>query len=253
MYRHDLAMVHHLGFGAHAAAVAPGITDFLAPVRARDGLVLELGCGTGLLTRELIAAGYRVVATDASEAMLGIARELVGGSVQELLRLTLPDDPLPQADAIVAVGHPLNYLPDAGAIDRALVAIARALRPDGRLALDMCDLEWASARKDTPPYARAAPDWAIITEFSVPAPDRFVRDITTFLPNPDGSWRRDGEHHENVLTDTALVPGLLRRHGVHAEVRPSFGSETLPAGLRAVMGHKPRAELECPARRQPRR
>src|SRR5690242_10569653 len=124
-------MVHHLGFAAHAAAVAPAIVDFLAPVRARDGLVLELGCGTGLLTRELIAAGYRVMATDASEAMLGIARELVGGSVQDLRRITLPDDPLPPADAIVAVGHPLNYLPDAGAIDRALAAIARALLPDG--------------------------------------------------------------------------------------------------------------------------
>jgi SAM-dependent methyltransferase len=241
MYRHDLAMVHHLGFGAHAAAVAPGIVDFLAPVRARDGLLLELGCGTGLLTRELIAAGYRVVATDASEAMLDVARDLIGESAQEIRRLTLPDDPLPQADAIVAVGHPLNYLPDAEAIERALIAIAGALRPDGMLALDMADLEWAQARRDIPGVAHAAPGWAIITEYSAPAPDRFVRDITTFLPNPDGSWRRDSEHHENVLTDTALVPGLLQRHGVHAEVRSSFGSETLPAGLRAVTGHKPRA------------
>ena len=239
MYRRDLAMVHHLGFGAHPAAVAPGVVDFLAPVRARDGLVLELGCGTGLLTRELIAAGHRVIATDASGAMLDIARDLIGGSAQDVRLLVLPDDPLPPADAIVAIGHPLNYLPDAAAIDRALVAIAGALRPGGRLALDMCDLEWARARKDTPVFARAAPDWAIITEFSVPAPDRFVRDITTFLPNPDGTWRRDGQHHENVLTDTALVPELLRGHGVHAEVRSSFGSETLPPGLRAVTGHKP--------------
>ena len=42
-YRSDLAMVHHRGFGAHAAACAPGIIDFLAPVRARQGLVLDLG------------------------------------------------------------------------------------------------------------------------------------------------------------------------------------------------------------------
>jgi SAM-dependent methyltransferase len=91
----------------------------LAPVRARQGLVLELGCGTGLLTTELIAAGHRVIATDASPAMLDIARRLVGESAQEVRQLTLPDDPLPQADAIVAVGHPLSYLPDAAAVDRA--------------------------------------------------------------------------------------------------------------------------------------
>jgi 2-polyprenyl-3-methyl-5-hydroxy-6-metoxy-1,4-benzoquinol methylase len=72
-YRPDLALVHHPGFGAHAAACAPGIVDFLAPVRTRGGLVLELGCGTGLLARELVAAGYRVIATDAAPAMLDIA------------------------------------------------------------------------------------------------------------------------------------------------------------------------------------
>ena len=39
----------------------------------------------------------------------------------------------------------------------------------------------------------------------MPAPDVFVRDITTFLRNDDGSWRRDDERHENVLLDTTLT------------------------------------------------
>lgn len=149
-YRQDLATVHHRGFGFHAAACAPGIVDFLAPVRARQGLVLEFGCGSGLLTRELTAAGHRVIATDASLAMLEIARAEVGASAEEIRQLTLPYDRVPPADAIVAVGHPINYLPDAAAIDRALVAIAGALRPGGLLAFDVCDLEWGEARRDAP-------------------------------------------------------------------------------------------------------
>lgn len=48
-YRHDLAVVHHRGFAGHAAACAPGIVQILAPVLARRGLVLELGCGSGLV------------------------------------------------------------------------------------------------------------------------------------------------------------------------------------------------------------
>ena len=240
-YRHDLALVHHRGFGFHAAAVAPGILDLLAPVRARRGVVLELGCGTGLLTRELIAAGHRVIATDASPAMLEVAAGLVGDAAEDVRQLTLPDEPLPPADAIVAVGHPLNYLPDAAAIDRALIAIAGALRPGGVIALDVCDLDWAQARLDAPNLGRTGPDWAIITEFSVPAPDRFVRDITTFVRDADGSWRRDSEHHENVLIDTHRVPGLLGQHGIEARVAASFGTETLPPGLRAIIGHKPAA------------
>jgi hypothetical protein len=48
-YRPDLARAHHLGFG-HADACAPGILRLLEPVRAVGGLVVELGCGSGLLT-----------------------------------------------------------------------------------------------------------------------------------------------------------------------------------------------------------
>ena len=146
-YRHDLALVHHRGFSFHAELCAPGIIEVLSEVRAREGLVLELGCGSGLLTRQLVATGHRVIATDASPAMLDIARELVGDEVDELRQLTLPDDPVPQADAIVAIGHPINYLPDADAIDRALVAIAGAVRPGGLVAFDICDLEWGRARQ----------------------------------------------------------------------------------------------------------
>jgi SAM-dependent methyltransferase len=140
-YRADLALIHHRGFAFHAEDCAPGILSLLEPVRARDGLVVELGCGSGLLTKYLVDAGHRVIATDASPAMLNIARGHAG-SAQEIRRLTLPDDPIPDADAIVSVGHVLNYLPDAASVERALVAAAEALRPDGVLAIDLCDLSY---------------------------------------------------------------------------------------------------------------
>lgn len=234
-YQRDLALVHHRGFGAHADMCAPGIIELLQPVRARDGLVVELGCGSGLLTRHLLDAGHRVVATDASPAMLDLARE-VAPDAEGIRQLVLPDDPIPPADAIVSVGHVLNYLPDEAAIDRALVAIAGALRPDGVLAIDLCDLEWGAARRDAPGLGRAGDDWAIVTNFSVPAANRFVRDMAIFVRKDDGLWRRDDERHVNVLIDTALVPELLAAHGVEARVAPSFGTERLPTGLRAVIG-----------------
>ena len=237
-YRDDLALVHHRGFGFHADMCAPGIVTLLGPVRDRRGLVVELGCGSGLLTRHLLDAGHRVVATDASPAMLELARVGAPGA-EDVRRVRLPDDPIPDADAIVSVGHALNYLPDEAAIDRAFVAIAHALRPGGVLAIDVCDLEWGAARRDVATHGRVGQDWAIITETSTPAANRFVREMTIFVKNDDGSWRRDDERHDNVLIDTTLVPGLLARHGVEAQVRPSFGTEQLPSGLRAVIGDRP--------------
>jgi SAM-dependent methyltransferase len=232
-YQHDLALIHARGFGEYADRCAPGLLDLLAPVR--DGLVLELGCGAGAMTRHLLAAGHRVIATDASAAMVELARATLGADV-DVRQLVLPDDPLPAADAIVSVGHAISYLPDAAAVDRALVAMAGALRPGGVLALDVCDLELGRIRAGELPVGRAGPDWAVIAEFSAPAPDRVVRDITTFVPDGAGAWRRGRERHEYVLVDTSLIPVLLASCGVTATVTSAFGTAELPPGLRAVTG-----------------
>jgi len=237
-YRPDLALVHHRGFGFHADACAPGILARLEPVRARGGLVVELGCGSGLLTRHLVDAGHRVVATDASPAMVALAREYAAGA-EDVRVLVLPDDPLPPADAVVSVGHVVSYLPDEAAVESALRAVARAVRPGGLFALDICDLEWGALRCDAPNHSRVEDDWTIITAFAVPTPQRFVRHITTFLRNDDGSWRRDDERHDNVLLDTATIPALLAGEGVDVTVEASFGGETLPPGLRVVAGRRP--------------
>ena len=74
----------------------------------------------------------------------------------------------------------------------------------------------------------------------MPTPARFVRQIAVFTRNDDGSWRRDDERHENVLIDTSDIPQVLARYGVEAEVGNSFGGEELPAGLRTVIGKRPR-------------
>ncbi len=236
-YRDDLALVHHRGFGFHAQDCAPGILRLLEPIRQRHGLVLEIGCGSGLLTQQLVAAGHRVVATDASPAMLRLAQEVASGA-EEILRLTLPDDAVPEADAIVGIGHALNYLSDGPAIDGGLLSLARALQPGGVLAIDVCDLEWGAPHTHDN-LGRVGDDWAIISRFSLPSPDRYVRDMTTFVRNEDGSWRRDDERHDNILIDTSMIPALLGAEGLQVEVRSSFGKEKLPAGLRTIVGHRP--------------
>ena len=234
-YQSDLAFIHDRGYGQHADRCAPGILDLLAPVRG--GVVLELGCGSGTLTRHLLAAGHQVIATDASPDLLALARAALGESA-DLRLLTLPGDPLPAADAIVSTGHVISYLPDAAAVEAALASMAGALRPGGVLAIDILDLDYGRIRAGEPPAGRAEPNWAIITAFSVPAPDRFARDITTFVPDGAGGWRRSREHHENVLVDTSLIPAMLADSGVRARVGTSFGAAELPPGMRTVTGRK---------------
>ncbi len=237
-YRRDLALVHHLGFAHHAERCAPGILEILRPVRERGGLVVELGCGSGLLTRYLVDAGHRVVATDASPAMLEIAAAHVPDA-DEIRRLTLPDDPIPPADAIVSIGHALNYLPDEGAIDRALASIAGAVRPGGVVAFDLCDLDYAEAVSGEPVFAKVDDDWAIVTRRSSPQPARFVRTMTIFTRAADGAWHRDDEVHVNVLLDTARAASLLVDAGLDVRLGDAFGEATMPGGLRTIVGSRP--------------
>jgi SAM-dependent methyltransferase len=239
-FRRDLALVHHLGFGFHAERCAPGILDLLAGVRERNGLVVEIGCGSGLLTRRLVEAGHRVAATDASPAMLDLARRNVPGAVS-IDELRLPDDPIPAADAVVAVGHPISYVSSGEELERSLVTMARAVRPGGILAIDVCDLSWGEARREQPNLGDVHDDWAIVTRFSLPSPERFVRDIVTFVRRQDGTWSRDDEHHENVLVDTSRLPAVLAVEGMDARVGRSFGGETHPEGLHVLIATRPDA------------
>ena len=167
--------------------------------------------------------------------MLDLAREAAGGA-EEIRLLALPDDSLPQCDAIVSVGHVLSYLPDEASVERALVACAAALRPEGVLAIDLCDLRYGEARRGDLRDGRVGEGWAIVTRFSLPRPNLFVREITTFVREEDDAWRRDDERHENVLLDTTRLPGVLAQHGLDVRVSSSFGGEELPDGLVTIVG-----------------
>ncbi len=98
--------------------------------------VLDVCCGTGLMARELVALGYRVVGVDGSAAMLARARLLLGPKVV-LLQRTLPDLTVGGVfDAAISTFDALNYLtPDE--LRAAIVAIARRLRVGGWLVFDL--------------------------------------------------------------------------------------------------------------------
>lgn len=241
-YEPPLAQIHHDGFAFHADAVAPGVLALLEPVLEAGGTVLELGCGSGLLTVHLVGAGHKVIATDASPAMLELARRHAPGA--DIRQLVLPMDPLPPADAVVAVGHPLSYLDSVDEIHTALVACCRALRPSGVLALDVCDIAYGAARRGDPPRVWVNDDWVLVTETDVPSPDRFVRRMTMFTRAIGDNWQRAFERHDNCLVDTALLPQLLAAHGVEAEVGSSFGGEVNPPGLVTVVGRRGAGAVE---------
>lgn len=232
-YQPDLAWVHHSGYSQHVAATGPGILRLLGEAGLGAGAsVLDVGCGSGLLARELLGAGYAVRGVDASPAMIALARVYAPAATFEVVRL--PNE-LPAVDAVVSTGHVLNYLDTREDIARALADLARALRPRGLLAIDLMTERFCEARDLREVHARVEDDWAIVTRFSRPAPFRFDRAITVFRRVSE-HWRRSDEQHRNVTFEADDALAILRSHGVDARLRTAFGNETLPTGLVVLAG-----------------
>jgi SAM-dependent methyltransferase len=116
-------------------AWAAFLDDLFAPDEHGVADVLDVCCGTGLLAAELVARGYRVTGVDASEAMLGRARRLLGPELR-LIRATLPELPLEETfDAAVCTLDGFTYLAPAD-LRRTVAVLARRLRLDGWLVFD---------------------------------------------------------------------------------------------------------------------
>ena len=97
-----------------------------------DWLIADLGCGTGPLTATLAPFVQRVIAVDASAAMLAAARRRLDGLSNVEIRQgeleALPIEP-GQVDAAV-MSLVLHYIAEP---QKALGEAARVLRPGGRL------------------------------------------------------------------------------------------------------------------------
>lgn len=241
MYGPDLAWIHHAGYSQHVANAWPGIVRFLREGGLAPGArVLDVGCGSGLLCRRLVEAGFVATGIDASPAMIEIARSYAPAAAFEVMRLPIGAlasgrGGLPETDAVVSTGHVLNYLDSRHAIARTLAELACSLRPGGVLAIDLMTEEYRHGHNGASAHAKVSDDWVIVSRFSRPAAYRLDRAITVFRRVGDG-WRRSDEHHRNVTFDVQEALRVLSKNGVDAKQRPAFGDERLPQGLVVVTG-----------------
>jgi SAM-dependent methyltransferase len=161
-YREDLAYIHDVGHADFALESAPGILEILAQNGVRDGLVVDLGCGSGLWARELIDAGYRVLGIDISEAMIEISRERVPEAEFRVGSLFEAD--IPPCGAVTAVSEVVNYLFDP---ERELSDLFRrvydALAPGGVFVFDVLAPGQVPTGTATRSF-REGNDWVVLVE-----------------------------------------------------------------------------------------
>jgi SAM-dependent methyltransferase len=242
-YGEDIAYIHDVGHADFALDSAPGILEILGRNGIRDGLVVDLGCGSGLWARELIDAGYGVYGVDISEAMIEIARrrapeaEFVVGSLFEV--------ELPPCVAVTAVSEVLNYLFDAQneqeGLGRLFRRVFEALDPGGAFVFDVLGPGQVPAGTVARGFG-VGEDWAVLSEREEDAGrGTMERRIVSFRKVGE-HYRRDEEIHRVRLYDASELSTELEKAGFGVQTMRSYGALPLSEGHTAFVARKPAQE-----------
>lgn len=241
MYNRDLAYVHDVGFTGIAREAGPAILDELSSAGLRGGLIVDLGCGSGIWAGELVSAGYDVMGIDRSSAMVAIARKRVPKA--KFLAQSFYDARLPRCQAVTAIGEPFNYLSGderpEGSLDELLGRIYAALSPGGMLIFDV---RQPGRRRGSTSVSRftVAEDWAVLVEAREnPERRELTRAITTFR-RVSQLYRRSEETHLLRLLSGQDLARRLRELGFRVRVRRGYGDLRLGPAQVAIFARKPR-------------
>lgn len=112
--------------------------DFYVGLAAEVGArsIVDLGCGTGLITRELARLGHRVVGVDPNAAMLAVARTRPHGDRVRWIHGDATALEPDRADLAIMSGHVAQFFLTAESWQRVLTSLRAALRPGGHLAFE---------------------------------------------------------------------------------------------------------------------
>jgi SAM-dependent methyltransferase len=239
-YGEDLAYIHDVGFGHFAKHAAPALLGMLRQRRIIHGLVVDLGCGSGILGRTLCDAGYHVLGVDQSAAMIAIARKRVPDA--EFRHGSLLAAPLAPCVAVAAIGECVNYLFDRRNTKRRLFGLFRriyeALLPGGLFVFDVAG-PGRVVGPGTHKSHREGKDWAVLVEMEE---DRqrmlLTRRIASFR-KVGRLYRRDEEVHRLRLYNRSEIARELRSCGFRVRGLEGYGPMRFPPGLFGFMARKP--------------
>lgn len=250
-YRPDLAFIHDAGYSDYALGTAPGLLRILKAHKIAHGLVIDLGCGSARLARELNRAGYDVLGIDQSRAMIALARQIAPKSrfkVASLVRVRLP-----RCQAVTSIGECVNYRFDRTAsrssLERLFRRAYRSLTPGGVFICDFATLR-RRPKAGVREHRCAGKNWKIIARTTMRGARGLRRQIVAFR-KIGSAWRRSQEIHDLLLYSAAEVAGDLRRCGFRVRIVRGFGRFRLPPGIAGFVALKPespaplRAECGC--------
>jgi len=184
----------------------------------KDGLVLDLGCGTGRMTRLLAGRGYDMIGVDLSEEMLGIAKDQSPEDILYLMQDMREFELYGTVRAVVCVCDSLNYIMDEQELLKVFRLVNNYLDPGGLFLFDMnTEHKYRDLIGDTV-IAEDRNDVSFIWYNEYDEKTRMnVIDLSLFVRERGNAYKKYQEIHEQRAYDPDRIRKLLCESGLIVE------------------------------------
>lgn len=182
-----------------------------------DGAVLDLGCGTGKLTRLMASRGYDMIGADCSPEMLCIAQSRQDGVEENILyvqqdmrELLLPGT----VRAAYSACDCINYVLSEDGLCAVFARVHRCLEPGGLFLFDMNTPYKYECLLGDRTFAENRAEGSFIWENYYDERERMNEyDLTLFIPDGQGRYERFEELHCQRCYALDAVRRLLEESG----------------------------------------
>lgn len=194
------------------------VTAALKDAGIADGLVLDLGCGTGTLTELLAGAGYDMIGVDLSDRMLDIAMEKRAQSGHDILYLQQDMREFElygTVRAVVCLCDSLNYLLKEEDILETFRLVNNYLDPGGLFLFDFNTVyKYETVIGDTT-IAENRDDCSFIWEnYYDPKEQLNEYDLTIFVREKEDLFRKFTETHIQRGYTLPVIRRLVEEAGL---------------------------------------
>lgn len=194
------------------------IMAVLKQYKIEDGLVLDLGCGTGNITERLSRKGYDMIGIDNSSQMLSAAMEKMRESGNDILYL-LQDmrefELYGTVRAIVCVCDSINYLLEEEELVKTFSLVNNYLDPGGIFFFDFNTVfKYKEMIGDTT-IAENREECSFIWENYYHEEDRINEyDLTIFIKEKNGLYQKFHENHYQRGYQPEEIKAALEQAGM---------------------------------------
>jgi len=209
------------------------LIDLLKEYEINDGLLLDLGCGTGTMTEILSEAGYDMIGVDNADEMLNIAiskREQSGHDILYLNQDMREFELYGTVRGIVSICDSINYITEEDDLLQVFKLVNNYLDIGGLFIFDL-NTEYKYRQIGDATIAENREEGSFIWENNYYEEDMINEyDLTLFIRGEDGRYDRYMENHLQRAYPLDRVKELIEEAGLEfVTAYDAFTSEPVKA------------------------